>query len=131
MLICKAWKGVSKLLQKQNGKKRKKISCLNNSEKLKKKVLEELCGIAFDDLGNYINIFTGENGEPLVEIKDSKDIDMRNISEITQNKSGFKFKLYNKETALVRLGNYLGLWKEKVEDDTEDMEAVKKLVEGD
>ena len=102
---------------------------LKNPEKLKDMVLEELCNIAFDDLGNYVDFENDPAGEMIVTIKNSKEVPTRGIAEITQNKSGFKFKLYNKENALVRLGNYLGLWKEKPEGEAEDMEEIKKMVE--
>ena len=93
------------------------------------KVLEELSHIAFDDISNYLEYRTEktvidrdeETGEPIidyktiVELKDSKTIDTRNISEIQVGRDGqFKFKLYCKDNALVQLGKYLGIFKDSI-----------------
>jgi phage terminase small subunit len=93
------------------------------------KVLEELAHIAFDDVKNYL-AFRNEKQivgldeqlqpvfdyQPIVEVKDSNDIDTRGISEVVvDSKGGFKFKLYPKDVALQKLGQYLGLFIDRSE----------------
>ena len=105
---------------------------LSDKEKLKEAVLSEYCRMAFDDIGNYIEISKDEEGEIIVRYKEGKAFRTGNISEITRNRNGFKFKLYSKENALVRLGMYLGLWKEKPEEgDAEDIKSIEALLEED
>ena len=49
-------------------------------------------------------------------MKDSDDINTKNISEISIGKDGqFKFKLYERDNALIQLGKHLGMFKDKVE----------------
>jgi len=80
------------------------------------RVLKELADIAFDDIKNYLSFHTDENGDIRVKIKNSTDIDTKNISEISIGKDGqFKFKLYCKDNALVQLGKHLGMFKDKLE----------------
>ena len=80
------------------------------------RVLKELADIAFDDIKNYLSFHTDENGDIRVKIKDSTEIDTKNISEISIGKDGqFKFKLYCKDNALVQLGKHLGMFKDKLE----------------
>lgn len=85
-------------------------------------IIKELKEIAFNDIGNYIDFKTVksvvgyENGEPIfdyrpvIELKDSKDIETSTISEVSiSNKGEFKFKMYNKLSALSKLADILGL----------------------
>lgn len=103
-----------------------------DKEALRKAVLTEYCRIAFDDIGNYVVIGRDENGETTVSYKDGDSFSTLNISELSKNRNGFKFKLYSKESALVRLGMYLGLWKEKPEAaDAEDLKTVEDLLKED
>ena len=105
---------------------------INDKEQLKKAVLTEYCRMAFDDIGNYIVIGRDENGEATISYRDGGDFPTLNVSELTKNRNGFKFKLYSKENALVRLGMYLGLWKEKPEAaDAEDLKSVEELLKED
>jgi phage terminase small subunit len=93
------------------------------------KVIAELAHIAFDDISNYLEYRTEktvvdhdkETGEPIidyktiVELKDSRTIDTRNIAEISTGPNGvFRFKQYCKDNALVQLGKYLGMFKDNV-----------------
>lgn len=92
------------------------------------KVLAELSHIAFDDIKNYLDFRTektvvGHNtdGQPIidyqtiVDLKDSRTIDTRNIKSISQGANGqFKFEQYCKDNALVQLGKHLGMFKETV-----------------
>lgn len=94
------------------------------------RVLQEIAHIAFDDIKNYLDFRTElqeiginpNNGDPIyrydqvIQMKNSKDIDTRNIQEVSMSpKDGFKFKLYDKQKALVDLGRHLKLFTEKVE----------------
>lgn len=93
------------------------------------KVLEELAHIAFDDIRNYLSFKTekavvkyDDDGEPIVdyvpviEMKDSETIDTRSISEVNLDSRGnLKFKLYPKDSALAKIGQYLGMFVEKSE----------------
>jgi phage terminase small subunit len=96
----------------------------------KEKVLAELARIAFDDIGNYLSYKTVKTvvghdkhtGEPIIdyktviELKDSEEIDTRNIAEVQQGPNGtFKFKQYCKDNALVQLGKHLGMFVEKID----------------
>jgi phage terminase small subunit len=80
-------------------------------------VLEELAHIAFDNIGNYLSYHPDQGARygVRIDIKDSAEIDTRNISEVSIGKDGFKFKLYDKQKALVDLGRHLKLFTEKVE----------------
>ena len=91
-------------------------------------VLEEIASIANDDISNYLDFHAEkvqvgeEDGVPIyerriiVEVKDSKTINTKNISEISIGKDGqFKFKLYNRDEALVNLGKHLKLFTDKTE----------------
>lgn len=113
---------------KENHDKTNGFNDLPDDEELKKRVLEELCHIAFDDIKNYLIFYTDSDGIPKVDLKDSSDIDTRNIAEITQSKGSFKFKLYGKDNAITRLGNYLGLWKSKANGDMEDLSELKDML---
>lgn len=102
---------------------------ISDREALKKAVLTEYCRMAFDDIGNYVILGKDENGEVTVSYRDGDAFPTVNVSELTKNRNGFKFKLYSKENALVRLGMYLGLWKEKPEAaDAEDLKTVEELL---
>lgn len=92
-------------------------------------VIREIASIANDDIKNYLSfktekVFVGYdvNGLPvqdyrtIVNMKDSDEIDTKNISEISIGKDGqFKFKLYCRDNALIQLGKHLGMFKDKVE----------------
>ena len=93
-------------------------------------VARELAHIGYDDIKNYLSfrtekVQTGSDeitGEPIydyrtiVDMKDSDDIDTRNIQEISIGAKGeFKFKLYSKADALNALGKHLGMFVDKSE----------------
>lgn len=89
------------------------------------RVLQELAKIAFDDIKNHIGYSTDENGEMVIRIKDSDGADTRAVAEVKNSKSGFSFKMYNKLTALLKLGDYLGMWKKQPEDEIEDFDELE------
>jgi len=86
-------------------------------------VIKRIADIARDDIGNYLEYKTvktlvgyDDEGEPVlgyrtvVDLKDSKDIDTSNISEISIDSKGtFKFKTYCKDKALYKLADIMGL----------------------
>ena len=85
-------------------------------------VLRGIADIARDDIGNYLEYKTAatvveydEKGEPVVDygtviqLKDSRDIDTKNISEVSLSKGTFKFKLYERDRALYKLADLMGL----------------------
>lgn len=100
-------------------KKRRKVKVTEE------RIIDELAKIAFDDISNYLEFFSDENGEVQVKVKNSADIDTSAVCEVTSSKSGFKFKLCGKQQALAKLGDYLGLWKRTPEDETEDLDELE------
>ena len=86
-------------------------------------VIRGIASIAKDDIKNYLSFKTGEgvvgydsDGEPIidhriiVDLKNSDDIDTSNISEISIDSKGtFKFKRYDKDKALYKLADIMGL----------------------
>jgi phage terminase small subunit len=90
-------------------------------------VLKEIASIADDDISNYLDFRTEkvqvgvEDNKPIYEyktiadLKDSRTINTKNISEISIGKDGqFKFKLYCRDEALVNLGKHLKLFTDNV-----------------
>lgn len=91
-----------------------------------KEVLREIKSIAFDDIKNYLDFRTEKTqvseieGEPviayapIVDMKDSREIDTKNVAEVSIGANGaFKFKMYCRDTALYKLADILGLSKEQ------------------
>lgn len=85
-------------------------------------IIREIANIAKDDIKNYLDfsmkeVVVGFDDDGIVrenrisvDIKDSKNIDTKNISEVSLGKDGqFKFKLYCKDTALYKLAEIFGL----------------------
>jgi phage terminase small subunit len=85
-------------------------------------IIKEIVGIAKDDIKNYLSFGTREvvvgfeDGEPIredriaVNLKDSDEIDTKNISEISLGRDGnFKFKLYERDKALYKLAEMFGI----------------------
>jgi len=89
------------------------------------KVIQEMAKIAFDDISEYLSFCRDENGDVKIQVNESEGLDTRAVAEITNSKSGFKFKMYNKQQALVKLGDYLGLWKRTPEDEIEDLDELE------
>lgn len=92
------------------------------------RVLKELAKIGFADLKDYLQYKTVktvvgyEDGEPvidysqIIDVIDSEDVDTSIIQEVSVSKDGvFKFKLYDKQKALVDMGRHLGMFVDKVE----------------
>ena len=93
------------------------------------KVLKELAKIGFADLKDYLEYKTAltvighnEDGDPVIDyqqiinVLDSKEVDTSVIQEVSIGKDGtFKFKLYDKQKALVDIGKHLGMFTEKMD----------------
>lgn len=90
----------------------------------REKVIEEIASIAFDDISNYLDFRTEktvvgtdeETGEPIleytpvIELKDSKKIDTKNVKEISIGRGGqLKFKTYDRDAALYKLAELMGI----------------------
>lgn len=70
----------------------------------RQQVVDAIASIAFDDIGRYLTFSTDGEGKTAVRIRDSGDIDTRNIQEIAVSRDGrLTFKLYSRERALYRL----------------------------
>lgn len=86
-------------------------------------IIRGIANIAKDDISNYLDFRTekvvvayDEDDMPImdyrtiVDLKDSRGIDTKNISEVSTGPNGtFKFKLYCKDTALYKLAEMFGL----------------------
>jgi len=87
-------------------------------------ILKEIESIAKDDISNYLDFRTEktlighdkETGDPIisyapvVDLKDSKQIDTKNVSEVSLGANGtFKFKTYCRDTALYKLAEIYGI----------------------
>lgn len=119
-------------IQEYLRKKTKKAT--ENTELKLEEIINNLKSIAFDDIGNYLEYRTektvvgidDKTGDPIidyaqiVDLKDSKDINTKNIAEISNTTQGFKFKLYQRDKALNRLLDYL----EKAEEQASSPETV-------
>lgn len=84
----------------------KLVNELNEQCRIKReRIINEIASIAFDDASNYLE-FT-ENG---IKLKNSVDVDTKNIQEISFDRYGQpKLKLYSRDTALYKLAEYLGM----------------------
>lgn len=113
-----------KVYARYNELKAKVIKYLeDNSIITTSEIIKEIVSIAKDDISNYLEYKTvkvvvgyEDNGSPLteyrnvVELKDSKDIDTKNVSEISISQNGtLKVKLYGRDTALYKLADIFGL----------------------
>lgn len=78
-------------------------------------VLNEFWSIAQDDIKNYLKFYTDPSGTIKVELKNSDEIDTKNIGEISLGKDGqFKFKRYCRDNALLQVGRHLGMFTDNV-----------------
>ena len=86
-------------------------------------IMQGIADIAKDDISNYLEYKTiktvvdyDDDGKPIigyrtvVDMKDSKDVNTKNISEISIARDGtLKVKTYAKDTALYKLAEIMGL----------------------
>lgn len=99
------------------------------------RVVQELAHIAFDDIKNYLEFYPDPKSRygVSVDVKDSRTIDTRNVSEVSIGRDGFKFKLYSKDTALINLGKHLGLFDNKNDGNNQEKDvadALRGLING-
>lgn len=110
--------------------------------------LEELGIIGYSKITDYLQVVEKEivigyekdsDGDPdyhqpitrlqkVVEIKETDEMDLeaiRAISEIKESKHGISLKLHDKLKALDKIGNHLGMWKDKVEHEINDISSVE------
>jgi len=89
-------------------------------------VLQEFWSIAKDDIKNHLayrtekTLIDYEDGKPIfgyktiVDMKDSNEVDTKNVSEFSCDKDGkIRFKLYCRDNALLQVGKHLGMFVEK------------------
>lgn len=102
-----------------------------------KDIIQELIDIAFDDIGDYVSFRTekqvvahDENEDPIfdyktvIDLKNSKDIDTKNIAEISLSANGtLKFKMYDRAAALYKLADMFGL--NKLQEDKQKLAEAK------
>ena len=114
---------VKRFIDHVNEEKRKRCAITQDQ------VINELAKIAFADLKDYLEYRTeqtvvdyNEEGAPIVDYQqiidviDSKEVDTSVVQEVSvDNKGNFKFKLYDKQKALLDLGKHLGMFTEKIE----------------
>lgn len=86
-------------------------------------IIKEIESIAKDDISNYLDFRTEKTlidydsdgapifgYKPIVEMKDSRTINTKNVSEVSLGANGtFKFKTYCRDTALYKLAELYGL----------------------
>lgn len=108
-----------------------------------REVLQGIADIARDDISNYLD-FHGEvtqvgeddNGNPIfgyktvVNLKDSRTISTKNVSEVSVSANGeFRFRLYRADTAFYKLADILGLSKQTLADPEKLNENMRTLAE--
>lgn len=72
----------------------------------RKRIIDAIAEIAFDDIGRYLSYETDGEGHSQVRLRDSGEIDTRNIQEISLGRDGrLSFKLYSRERALYKLAD--------------------------
>ena len=92
------------------------------------RVLSELAAIAFAKTTDYVEIRNG-----VVLIKDTADLDetqVRAIASIKEGANGIEVKLNSKDRALELLGRHLGIWNDKLEVKTPDIDSSIREMEG-
>ena len=106
------------------------------------KVIKELAKIGFSDLKNYLHYRTAktvvgvdENGEkivdysPVIDLIDSEQVDTSVVKKVSISRDGvFSFELHDKQKALEMLGKHLGLFTEKKEDNTEQLDKLDQVL---
>lgn len=70
----------------------------------RKRVVDAIADIAFDDIGRYLGYQTDEEGKVVLRVRDSSSVDTKNIQEVSVGRDGrLTFKLYSRERALYKL----------------------------
>lgn len=91
-------------------------------------VLKEFISIAKEDISNFLTWYTDKKGRIRIKANNSKEIDTRNVQEVSLGKDGqFKFKLYSRENALIQIGRHLGMFTDRIEHGSEDFDLTLNL----
>jgi len=76
-------------------------------------VIEELARVAFSDISAFVDM--GPEGVKIKRLDDLPADAKRCVAEVSQTKTGVKFKLHDKLNALNALGRHLGMFTDKTE----------------
>lgn len=69
-------------------------------------IIKEFLSIINDDISNYLSLTSTKTGRLRIKWKDLSNVDTKNIAEISQDKTGFKFKRYSRDNALTQLAKH-------------------------
>lgn len=117
---------VQKIVQKLKQERSKRLEITQD------RVLEELASIAFANMADYARIVEEEGqdllGNPVtykkVDFALTEDLSQdqtKAIASIKEGRNGIELKMHDKLRALEKLGEHLGMWRERTETDaTED-----------
>lgn len=89
----------------------------------REEIIKGIADIAKGDISDYLDFRTEkqvvardqDTGEaiidyaPIVELKDSRTVNTKNVKEISIGRSGLKLKTYDRDTALYKLADLMGL----------------------
>lgn len=112
------------------------------------RVLEELASVGYSKITDYLEVVekdvvvgykkdaSGQHDyeqpifktKKVVEIKETKEMNpdaIKAISEIKHGKHGISLKLYDKLNALENIGRHLGIWKDRIEHDVNNISSVE------
>lgn len=97
-----------------------------------KKVLKHIASIAYDDIGKHIEFGINEDDELYLIPKKGDNIKTQNIKDIYIDKNGnLRLKLYDRDTALYKLAEHLGVDKPKNDEtDNETLDKLDKILQG-
>lgn len=91
-------------------------------------LLQRYKKIVDDKIDNYLQFEGDERGNIKINMKNSADIDTWNISEIKVGKDGqFSFKLNDKKAAMQKIGEYMTLFSNKDEEESDEDKLQKQL----
>lgn len=106
-----------------------------------KRVLEEYAKIGFADIRDFLDYHVERrqledaSGTPYVDVavsvtpRDSIEIEGGAVQEVSIGKDGtFKFRLYNKQGALDKIGQHLGLFEPQASGDYEDLTPLAEML---
>jgi len=119
------------------------------------RVLEELATIGYSKITDYLEVVEKEvvvgykkddkgqydyeqpiiRTKKVVEIKETEEMDseaIKAVSEIKQGANGISLKLYDKPSALEDIGRHLGMWKDRIEHNINNITGVEiEFIEDD
>lgn len=119
------------------------------------RVLEELATIGYSKITDYLEVVEKDvvvgykkddkgqhdyeqpiiRTKKVVEIKETKEMDpeaIKAVSEIKQGANGISLKLYDKPSALEDIGRHLGMWKDRIEHNINNITGVEiEFIEDD